>query len=842
MKIDLLHNKIVSECATDAFKEQIEAAIREQLSGKEEEILGVQMYDDCLSRRFYDGKTFYYPLSVKTAEGVFAKWVCWTVKRGAFAGDNPFAFVGKGEIGFIFPDFVPSEFTDGYVAAYGEGGGAKIRIEAPVADYGVLSGKYSQKFIDLLAKRLAPIVEDAAAVRGIEEGRIEFAVVFSPETYMEHTSENVTYRRLLLCDSGSAPRDLWIKWTRLDGTRAYSMADEPDPENIVFELGEDVPQKIKEKEYRFLSMAGKDKYHNAMGRKHITEWREVIKRAVKRGELIKADAPATEVARAASVIKTKPQTADVSTPAIDTSAQMPEVAANTEFSADEDGLENSSSVFDAPEKDDEELALDAILKQAAAVAEGYGERSEEELPAREPAYATSGAAVITDESFLPADDEELARAMKMAQLALDSMDEDEEGESEEEDELQAFYAEDEAPSSPLTSAPLDEDEEREVDELTRMALEALALARVESAGKAEEEPEAEDGGEELAEEIELDKEAEDELDFENPEVLDEEAEDELDGEVELAPENDGGFVPMIVPEDPTEEEYSDEEYDEEALADVRALEPDEEAATKNPAAVSSAEPIDIAKIREEIEAKVRLEYESLARMRAEEEAARLRREQEQLRMENERLLERARREEAQRQLAEENHKNEKAELRAQIEASLRREAKEKERLVEAARIAAAEQQALELEKMRAERARLEDERARREAEERAAAEKLAEEKRLEEERQRAEAEATAQKQTATRARNYTFTTKSVSLIFRKSVDPNLISRIEATIKATLEYLGKQDVPMKIKATIPTSNMVKLEFREFPEQELELLGSIVKIMGNNNLGIAKAIIE
>ena len=63
----------------------------------------------------------------------------------------------------------------------------------------------------------------------------------------------------------------------------------------------------------------------------------------------------------------------------------------------------------------------------------------------------------------------------------------------------------------------------------------------------------------------------------------------------------------------------------------------------------SAEEIE-AKLREGLEAKIRLEYEQRARETAEAEMLKLRREQEQLRMENERLLERARREEAQRQL------------------------------------------------------------------------------------------------------------------------------------------------------------------------------------------------
>lgn len=904
MKIDLLHNKIVAECSTESFRAQLGAAINSHFCEKYgSEILGVQMYEDHLSSRFYDGKTFYYPLSVKTEQGVFAEWVCWTVKRGAFENDNPFKHTGKSHIDFIFPDFVPSEFTDRHTARYFDGAGAKLRIETPAPDYSVLSGRYSQCFVDMLSEKLPKIVEEAASVKGIAESGIEFAVVFAPETYMEHTSENVTYRRILLCDSGSAPRDLWIKWTRLDGEGAYSIADTPDEENIAFEIGEDVPQKIKEKEYRFLSGAGKDKYHSAMGRKHITEWREVIKRAVKKGELSKVEVAACN---GASFVKIKPEKAPVAEVFGKSEIEeKPELNAAEEVSANE-------------ARADENDELDAILMQAKAIADGafLGKEKEEEerfaYAANESAAfarSATSAAVITEDSFKPEEDEELAKAMEMARLALDSMDTADNAENEDgifvEDEISAegedgiliedeVTAEDElsiaeakADEEPVieeaegdaenggADAELedDADEDRELEEMTRMALEALALARRQSeqdtfadqiTDASEDEPSEEEDEladeeenfeiEELVDEeesLEIEELADEAEAYDGEEELSEDeeadfADEETDGEAELIGEDEAA-PSVIVPMDPTEEEYIEVEDDElyaEALADARALEPDGElsADEKTPDAPESAfadstSAPDIVKIREEIEAKVRLEYESQARRRAEEEAERLRREGEMLRKENERLLELARQSEAAKQLAEENHKNEKEQLKAQIEAGLRREAKERERLAEAARLATMEQQRAELEMIRAEQQRAEDEKARREAEARAEEERLAEEKRIREQKARREAEAKA-----AQIKNYTFTTKVVSLIFRKSVDPNLISRIEATIKATLEYLGKQSVPMKIKATIPNSNMVRLEFREFPEQEMELLGSIVKIMGNNNLGIAKAIIE
>ncbi len=788
MKIDLLHNKIIAETATESFKSSLAAAVNSRLSAKYGDAAGVQMYEDYLSDGFLDGKTFYYPLSVKTGDEIFTEWVCWTMKKGAFNGDNPFAYIGSEPLEFTFceaPSAIAARLGE---ARYFDEAAVKLRVETTAPDITILSGKYSQRFMDLMSLALGPIIERAASVSGVIGSSLELAVVFAPDTYMEHTSENVTYRRLLLVDKGAAPRDFWVKWTRLDGVGAYSIADDIDPENILFELGEDVPQKIKEKEYRFLTRAGKDKYHNAMGRKHVTEWRDVVKRAAKRGDLERI---------APVVLK-------------------------------------------------EEVA---IKKETPAVVE-----KEERIPAMTTSGVFVGATVIGEDGFTPeGSDDELERAMEMARLALDSMKDEEENE-EELDELEAFYSEDNSPETTRKTAPIDEDEERELDEITRMALESLALMR-------EQEAAGVSSAQVVSEEDEQD---EDELAALEALAA---AKTEYDQSVITFEEESSGDGVVVVPEDPTEEEYiegddldeSDREELDDALRDVRALEPDEEDEVEyvsveeeklapdmivesKPAIATEA---DVARIREELEAKIRLEYESRAREKAEEEAARLRREQEQLRMENERLQQRALREQSERERAEENRRAETEQLRAQIEAQLRREAKEKERIAEAARIAVEEQQKLELEKLRAERMRLEEERLRREEEKRREEERLAEEQRLAEAR-RNEAERKAEVAEPEPApvpeKNYTFISKTVSLLFRKSVDPNLITRIHATIKATLEYLGKQSVPMKIKATIPNSNMVKLEFTQFPEEEMELLGSIIKIMGNNNLGIAKAIIE
>ena len=89
---------------------------------------------------------------------------------------------------------------------------------------------------------------------------------------------------------------------------------------------------------------------------------------------------------------------------------------------------------------------------------------------------------------------------------------------------------------------------------------------------------------------------------------------------------------------------------------------------------------------------------------------------------------------------------------------------------------------------------------------------------------------------------YSYTSKSVKFLFRKSVDPNITNRIYEIITATVEYYGKDSVYLKIRATVPDSQTVVLDFEHIPIEEMELLGNIIKILGNSGLGIAKAIIE
>ena len=563
-----------------------------------------------------------------------------------------------------------------------------IEISAPMVDMSKLSGRFSESFVEMLSAAITPEIERLTSTEGLAESGVRIYLVFAPETYMEHTSESVTYRRLLLSYGQGAPRDLWVRWTRLDGEgEAYSLSDTPDADCVKIEIGEDVPQKIREKEYRFLARTSPEKYRAAMGKRNVTEWRELIKRAIKNGDLAKVERK-VEISKETEELSDKLAAVlgveKTATAAPEVNAGEDDIAALARAALGLDKDEPAVVSFDEPEP---------------------------EAEAEEP---------ITDESIF--EDDEI---------------------SEEEDE-------------PIS----DESIFDEVDE------------------PAEEEIVAE----EIADEP----------------IFWEKSED----------------VPEItVPDDPTEEETP-------VIPEPVA----------EPASAVSREELE-ERIRAELEAKIRLEYESRARRQAEEEAERLR-------LENERLRESARleneRREAERVASEER-------IRAELEVKLRDESRERERLAEAARAALYEREQLEAERAREAEARAEAERAERER-----AERERERERVEAERA-AEAERLAreieERASATPApQKYTYTKRTVLLLFRRSVDPNVTARIHEIIKATIDYYGKGDVYIRVKASLPDSTTVRLDFVEIPTEELPLLTNIIKVLGNSGLGIAKAKIQ
>ena len=375
MKIDLLHNKIVADNLTPAFDTSFREELLPLLSEKYGDALeAVQMYEDYLADGFSSDGYFYYPLSVLVGGEATRAWVRWNIsKKADFVDGVPYAYVGDSNIAFEICGEVPCGFEEKLFGRgiYFEGGFACFKIESASPDKTFLVGKYSQTFVDELTRQISAEIVSAFSLEGFEGSSVEIMMVFAPSTYMEHIFSGVTYRRLLISARGCNARDLWIKWSRVNGTQPLTVSDNVTAEDVMFELGEDVPQKIREKEYRFLVHTSADKYQAAMGRKNITDWRELVKRAIKRGELVKAEV-AQPNPQKDNEISAKLQELlykNISSPAEETIAAESEDNTNSDLAALLKGVLGAS---DEEETEENEIAVAEISPEAVS------EESEEE--------------------------------------------------------------------------------------------------------------------------------------------------------------------------------------------------------------------------------------------------------------------------------------------------------------------------------------------------------------------------------------------------------------------------------------------------------------------------------
>ncbi len=728
---DLTHNKIIADTVTDAFIENVDSVLVPLVEGLfGDSAIALQMYEDYIADGFLKGGKWCYPFTVIKSDGAQTLWVSWSVDKRRFKNGIPYAYIGNGAIDFAIMENVPEELSDKLAGRNisAPDGCMKVKLHTAAEDPLFLSGKYSQTFIDEMGKQLTEAISRAMSVKGLESSSLSLQMIFAPETYMEHTSENVTYRRLRIADKASAPRDFWIKWTRTNSAVAYSVSDHPVPETIKFELGEDVPQKVREKEYRFLLRTDDDRYHASMSRKNVTEWRELVKRALRRGEIEKVE------------LESEYNNEDL------TNALLSALPSN-----------------EAPVKEEPvlETADDAMLKEAL-----------------QRILETTSTEEIVEEVAEEATEEAAEEAVEE-----------------------------------VTDEVAEEAVEEVVEEAAEEAIEEVTEEAAEEAIEEATEEAAEEAVEEVTEEV-------------AEEAIEEVTEEVAEETVEEATEN-------------AEEEQS----------------------------VSTAVCEDA--LRAEIEAKIRLEYEANEKIKVEEEAKRLLEEQEKLRLAKERLIAEEKRFEEERAKEEALLKEREEKLRATIEAQLRAEAREKERLAEAAMIAIEEkrrieaERAEELRKKEEEERRLEserlaaEERERKDAEIKSEAERilreaqeqlaLANEKKREADERMAEVqklEAQKSLEDAVAAEKaekpeYTFTAKSVLFFFRYHIDPRITEPMEAIIRTTLERLGKDKVPINIKAVIVDDSTVRLDFVKIPVEEEDLLIKIVQALGNGNLGIAKA---
>ena len=163
MIIDLKHNKIIESTVTEAFIGSFEKNLAPKLIGKYGEgITAVQMYEDHIADWGVVGGEFYYPLTVVKGDGPFTQWIKWRVGKNDFDSKSPYAFLGKN-LEFELCDKAPVGYEEKLSgrAIYCEGGLVKVKIETTAKDVTFLSGRYSQTFVDELARQLTVAIEDA---------------------------------------------------------------------------------------------------------------------------------------------------------------------------------------------------------------------------------------------------------------------------------------------------------------------------------------------------------------------------------------------------------------------------------------------------------------------------------------------------------------------------------------------------------------------------------------------------------------------------------------------------------------------------------------------------------
>ena len=876
MIFEYSHNRILESVVSEAFADSLSTVLLPKL----EDIYGdsihsILMYEDFLADRLVMEGDWYYPLSITTAHGTHRRWIKWNISsKKSFLDGNPYAYVGVEPLEFSLAESVPEEFLALVEPRAMTSDKRWIRLCVDTTEPTALVGRYSQTFVDEMARQLTLAIQSAMGVEGFENSTLLLSLSFAPFTFMEHTSDSVTYRRLILTDKGCQPRDFWVKWTRLDSAEGYTVTDTPTEGSILFEIGEGVPQKIREKEYRYLARTDVNKYQSAMGKKTATEWRSLIKRAIKNGDLVRVSTD-IELATHADTLAEKLHSIALTTesamatemPAetielveettkVDTVATVAEQTTEIMVEATE-GLDNTVQQTQTTEEDEFESELDAMLRRV------LGDKAD-----KKPNFDMLRG-IEFDEG------EEIGFDLGRTEGDMFSTEESIDTYTEEEEESLAISA-----TAPLViDAIIDEPTEGE-------GIETEELAEDQSIGSDEDIEQSE----ELADEIEP---AEDD----STDKTEEPSEDEyittvtstLDSFFNEEPGSNSDYSSIdksrategLLDEEPeTQEDIDDIFYTpptskttasaegvEQKSTDATPLYsivPDDEYPTytsgddffgeDKSAPLGTDYSMTAEENRIEEEVRRRLKAETDARAKAEQEARALRKEREMLRLQYQMLLEEKRkreereaqavaemkqREDARR--AEELANRERAEQERRLRAERAREEEaERIRVAEAARIALEEQRKIEEERARLEAERQQVLRAERERLEREEAERLEAERRMEEERrmveERAKAESLRQK-----LPELQMITRHAKILFRRNIDMNIIKRIKEIVESTLIREGKQELKIHMKAYSTDSYTINLDIT-LPSTESDLVVTLVKAIGGGGLGVTKITLE
>ena len=356
MTVDFFHNQIIRDTVTEKFIASFnENLLPELKSIYGQSLLSLSFYEDHIADGYRISGVFYYPLTVLTDDGAEIRWISWQVANYRhYDKFNPYSYKGAEPLSFDAYAEPPAEILEkqqGRAISF-EGNMLPVTVSAPVEDKTFLSGKYSQRFVDELSAQITARLEAEISVLGLSESGVELVIPFAPGSFLEHVVGNTTYRRVLIKARGCSARDLWIKWTRVDKNGTYTVADSVNSSEIFFELAEDVPGKIKEKEYRYLVKSSLADYQNAVSRKNITAWREMMRRVIKRGEVIKADnaqislpaAPASAEPVIESPIAAEPAATPVVTESV--TDRLSKILADIDDEKDEDEEEINSDLTD----------------------------------------------------------------------------------------------------------------------------------------------------------------------------------------------------------------------------------------------------------------------------------------------------------------------------------------------------------------------------------------------------------------------------------------------------------------------------------------------------------------
>ena len=180
MRIDLLHNRIVADCISPRFKECFENILVPMLSDFNPEIEGVLMYEDYLASNLALEGEWYYPLTVFVADEPRTQWIKWRVGDG-FRGGCPYSYYGAEDIEFAIVSCVPDEFktvTEGRAISYPDGC-IRIRVVGVKKDPAFLVGRYSQTFVDEMARQISDELIRKLSLEPTHNTIVEFGIMNS---------------------------------------------------------------------------------------------------------------------------------------------------------------------------------------------------------------------------------------------------------------------------------------------------------------------------------------------------------------------------------------------------------------------------------------------------------------------------------------------------------------------------------------------------------------------------------------------------------------------------------------------------------------------------------------